>query len=469
MGRGSKFANITIVLGIVVFLFIFLFSFSRSRMYPELNMTFYFYGSLLGAAVLTFALLKFGTEAKIRVALVIISTGLCIIAAEILLEKHYSSMESKPGWFLRIEAAKKAGYPFDSRTRYQVLMDLRKKNKDFTLPISPSSLVRPDGFFDKEARVYPLGSASDRPMVMCNESGEWLTYRSDEHGFRNPKGVYDKPIDIVLVGDSFTQGQCVKNGENIAGWLRKMTGANVLNLGLGSNGPLIELAGIKEYAEPFKPKLVLMIYYPGNDMESIAKEKTSPVLIQYLQKDFTQNLLEKQKIIDKALTKFANNEVIEFEKDLARPPAKRTHKMSWSNIFKFYNLRYRIGFRSECYFAVDPLFKDIVVRANDMVHEWGGTFIFVYLTAMDTHLAKKNHNACRIRYYESQRRILFPLLKQLGIAYIDIEKALSDYPDMDSLFPPFYHGHYNAKGYKVVTEEVIHYLKEHNLLSHAYQ
>lgn len=466
MGRGNKFANITIVLGIVVFLFIFLFSFSRSRMYPELNMTFYFYGSLLGAAVLTFVLLKFGTEAKIRVALVIISTGLCIIAAEILLEKYYSSMESKPGWFLRIEAAKKAGYPFDSRTRYQVLMDLRKKDKDFTLPISPSSLVRPDGFFDKEARVYPLGSASDRPMVMCNESGEWLTYRSDEHGFRNPKGVYDKDIDVVLVGDSFAQGQCVDEGQDIAGLLRKETGLNVLNLGLGSNGPLIELAGMKEYAEPFKPKVVLMFYYPGNDMESIAKEKTSPVLIKYLEKDFTQSLLEKQEIIDKALDKYIENVVMAFERDLAHPPRKSEHQMSWANIFQFHNLRYRIGLRSECHIHVDPIFKDIVIRANNMVNEWGGKFIFVYLTAMDTHLAKKNGNPCRIRYYKSQRQILLPLLKKLGISYIDIEDELSDYPDMDSLFPPFYHGHYNAKGYRVVTEKVIKYLKEHKLLSY---
>jgi hypothetical protein len=455
MNKGNKFVNVILILQMLAFLMISLKIFSVRKFYPSGAMNVYFAATLICALALAIILLKFSTEAKIRVALIIISLGICIFSVEILLEKYRSSTVSKPGWFLRIEAAKKAGIPYDSRTRYEAFMDLRKKNSNAYLPVGPSALIRPDGFFDKEAGVYPLGSISNRQLLFCNEHGEWLTYRSDKHGFRNPKGIYDKNIDIVLVGDSFTQGHCVKNGEDIAGWLRKMTGLNVLNVGMGSNGPLIELATIKEYAEPFKPKAVFMFYYPGNDMESIANERVSPVLMKYLEKGFTQNLLEKQEVIDKALMKYVENDVMAFEKDLARPPSERKPEMSWSHILKLYNLRYRIGLRDECFFYVDPLFEDILMHANDMVDAWGGKFVFVYLTAMDTYLAKKNNNSCRIRYYESERQALFPLLEKHGISYIDIEQALSDYEDMDSLFPSFYNGHYNAKGYRVVTKEVV--------------
>jgi len=40
-------------------------------------------------------------------------------------------------------------------------------------------------------------------VVFCNRSGGYLFYENDEHGFRNPLGLYETgPLDIAIVEDS---------------------------------------------------------------------------------------------------------------------------------------------------------------------------------------------------------------------------------------------------------------------------
>ena len=76
-------------------------------------------------------------------------------------------------------------------------------------------------------------------------------------------------IDWILIGDSFTQGHCVDPGSDIAGQLRSMTNKNIINLGVGGNGPLSELATLKEYAENRNPKIVFCIYFEGKRFRQI--------------------------------------------------------------------------------------------------------------------------------------------------------------------------------------------------------
>ena len=57
-----------------------------------------------------------------------------------------------------------------------------------------------------------------------------------------------------MLGDSFTEGKAVRYNENISANLRNKK-YNVLNLGKSGNGPLIELATLKEYATTLNQKL----------------------------------------------------------------------------------------------------------------------------------------------------------------------------------------------------------------------
>ena len=76
-------------------------------------------------------------------------------------------------------------------------------------------------------------------------------------------------VDIVLTGDSFTEGACVKPTDTVSAVLRKLD-FNAISIGKAGNGPLIELAALKEYAEPLKPKIILWMYYM-NDFVNLDK------------------------------------------------------------------------------------------------------------------------------------------------------------------------------------------------------
>ena len=93
--------------------------------------------------------------------------------------------------------------------------------------------------------------------------------------------VAKNKVDIILTGDSYTEGYSVHSNENISAVLRE-SGFNTISIGKGGNGPLIELAALKEYAEPLKPKIVLWIYFHG-DFFDLAREMNSLILRKYLE------------------------------------------------------------------------------------------------------------------------------------------------------------------------------------------
>ena len=51
--------------------------------------------------------------------------------------------------------------------------------------------------------------------------------------------------------------------ENISAVLRK-SGFNIVNIGKAGNGPLLELATLKEYGKPLKPQIVLWQFHDND-------------------------------------------------------------------------------------------------------------------------------------------------------------------------------------------------------------
>ena len=159
-------------------------------------------------------------------------------------------------------AAARAGSAFDARTKLSVVRDLRTDGIDAYPIIRGRNLLTED----TQGHLQPLLSASGAPLlpltatprttvVACNESGQWMVYETDRHGFNNPDALWDGPApQIAMIGDSFTHGSCVSRDQNMASILQRRFGAT-LNLGVGGDGPLLELAALTEYAEPMRPKM----------------------------------------------------------------------------------------------------------------------------------------------------------------------------------------------------------------------
>ena len=90
---------------------------------------------------------------------------------------------------------------------------------------------------------------------------------------------------------------CVNRPHDISSILRNFSNSSVLNLGMGGSGPLIEYAIMKEYF-PKKTKNIIWFYYEGNDLDDIENEKNK-ILLKYLNdKNFSQDLKNRQNEID---------------------------------------------------------------------------------------------------------------------------------------------------------------------------
>ena len=332
---------------------------------------------------------------------------------------------------------------FDRRSKAQVVDDLQGQGRDAQPNVIPSGFVPMDGLVAEHGgRILPLAGISGSDIVFCNEAGPWLTYVADEHGFRNPAGCHrPDEVDLVLLGDSFVQGQCVATGEDIAGRLRER-GYRVVNLGIAGSGPLIQLAALTEYATRLRPALVVWTVYEGNDAHELVRERGSAILMGYLEPGFSQNLASRQLEIDGALRRYVR---ARLKLQLARPAADTAGR--FDRFLQLRQLEQRLiqGFGRKPWpsqtKAFDRLIDRVLGEARRRVEAWGGRFYLLYLPETGKTPGR-----------EGIRRRTLRRVAELGISLIDASATLSDHPDRDSLYPlRLRHGrHFNGEGYRLI-------------------
>jgi lysophospholipase L1-like esterase len=210
------------------------------------------------------------------------------------------------------------GFLFKSPSKIDYWQSLDQK--DSSVAVTPQILLARSNFlplFDRDGTsTLPLGSRSHARIVMCQESNGMIEYRSDRYGFRNKDEVWDRPVDIVLVGDSFAQGACVGEGYDIASQLSK-GGKSILNLGSLGNGALANLAVVSEYVRDLAPRKLLW-FYVANDLQTDSTiEEESSLLKAYRDPSFTQSLKYRQVQIDELIGNFLNEQA-RFEATLSR-------------------------------------------------------------------------------------------------------------------------------------------------------
>jgi len=363
-----KVSNGVFVLGIVYSVFVAVYVVYKIYN-SSLLVTPTFYYSCILFAILSAALFGIGLrwirdEIKVILSVLFVAAGIFVYAVETYLEFSIKTIGEQ----------KRA--PYDIRTKNQVLEDLRKAGIETSLNVHPANLLKHpftlNGLNKKAEKIFPIGGISNIKTLHQTEAGEWTIHETDEHGFLNSRGLYKNKIDIVLIGDSFVEGMGVKTDGNIAATLR-MNNFKVISLGQGGNGPLLELATLKEYAEPLKPSIVLWLYYI-NDLDDLSRELKSTVLKMYMsEKDFSQSLITRQEDIDELLVDY-----VESENTKARIRERTMAKIT--KVIELSNLRSRIKLRPVI--VSSPEFKKILNLANTMVSEWNGHMYFVYLPAL---------------------------------------------------------------------------------------
>src|SRR5262249_12698128 len=86
-----------------------------------------------------------------------------------------------------------------------------------------------------------------------------VSFVRDDHGFRNPTPWPDK-VDWVIAGDSFTAAEAIQTPfwDNID--------PSMLEFGLRGAGNIEEATFLHAYGLPRSPKVVIMAYFAGNDL-----------------------------------------------------------------------------------------------------------------------------------------------------------------------------------------------------------
>lgn len=362
-----------------------------------------------------------------------------------------------------------AGGDIDRRSKIDVILDLRKQGIDAYPAMRARSMLVPgpgeQGPGGKLVSalggdgLLPLASLPGKRIVTCNESGNWITFDSDEHGFNNPAGSWKAPARIALVGDSFTQGDCVPPEKNIAAHLNRRFGG-VLNLGVAGHGPLSELAAVKEYLPSLKPETVLWMYFEGNDLfKDLPEERRSDVLMGYLKQGFRQGLMDKGEEAAQRFQAYLDGKLTEAMGRVDSPYE------GLLDFLKLFYLRETFGLDPVGLGVAAPvtkvglgLFRDVLKEARRTIRSWGGKMVFVFLPDAPRYFASAQNSRIRDRV----RVQVLDIARSLSLPVIDVHKAFAAAPDPQALF--VYPGsHYNEEGYKRAAEVI------GNGLSHSSQ
>ena len=398
--------------------------------------TYYYQYYLVSLILVSLSIISFYLKSKIKIniSIIIISTLLtlyCLEAFLIIYGKHKGEQILNK----KIELyQKKTRKHFDSRKRIEIYDELKKEKN---VGISYSGKLY---FNEKKMNIFPLSGLSHVETIHCNESGYFSLYESDRYGFNNPDEEWNKKItNYLLVGDSYGQGACVDNDNNIAGNLKKLNTnyISIINLSYDGNGPLTEYASLREYMPNLKVKNVIWLY-SANDIFNFVFELKNPILRLYLNDvNFNQNLMNKQKIIDKLIQNHIDTEY-----------KKVTRNRKLISFFKLSQLRARFQPISSNidYENYLPIFKRLMSEVKTYVEKHNADLYFIYLPEF----AEINSSSTS---YLNRKKIL-NIINDLNIKSLDITPIINQLDDSLTIFPFKSQNHYNGLGYKIVANEI---------------
>ena len=307
----------------------------------------------------------------------------------------------------------------------------------------------------------PLSGYNQAKILLClDEYNKPIYYNSDKNGFNNE--IYQEQNDILLIGDSYVQGMCVKNSENFNGQFKKFD-FNTTSLGVGGNGPLLEYATFKEFKSQYKFKKLILFITPDNDFYDLSNEINNKILINYLlNKNFLQDLSNKDKQNEKKniLNEYFNNKTKRFANDFL--------SVYHFNLKEIGNLIENVFSKKikEDYFylqneKVDEVFFEIIKHFNDYLTYQNIDFYIVFNSVTPNILYPSNLESRKYkRLLDIKVSKIKELLDENQIKYLDYTQfLLKNYNknNINFVFKKINNrwDHYTEKGYYTLTSNIV--------------
>ncbi|MEW6264278.1 MAG: hypothetical protein AB1641_14505 [Thermodesulfobacteriota bacterium] len=332
-----------------------------------------------------------------------------------------------------------------------------------------------------EETILPLGSIPYAETTAGNEGGRYEIFKLDRFGFNNPDGIWDESkIDIALIGDSFCFGDGAGPTNCTAHYIRQHF-PKTINACLSGDGPLVQLAAIKEYISPYRPGFVLWYYAESNDLYQIQYEMASNILLKYLREvNFSQDLASKK---DYVRTEFLERARIRYISWIKNEEMKHNQKAVGIPFFKSLQSYNILGFiflkkrivdlinsklnppkietgRPNSYDEQDIfIYIDIVKNAKLTVEKWSGKLIFVYMPDAGAFLGQEY-----IHYPSAATKDRERIMREidgLRIPIIDIKAELEARGNPIGFFSKYMiGGHLNPEGQKIAADLIIRTVKK---------
>jgi len=342
--------------------------------------------------------------------------------------------------------------PIDLRPRQQILDSLRQAG----IEAWPTPVVFTLGNAVDAGliQLQPLSGISNAWVVYCNEGD--LPHvpidRTDRHGFNNADTVYAMSGDrIALLGDSYAWGACVHQEQTIAGHLRRQ-GFAAISLGVGGNGPLSNLAILREFGATVAPQTVVWLHTDGNDIDDLrGLELRSAAFRRYADPQFRQGLASRQAEVDAVWKRIYADGAARYQAGQAlhqrgHPLHAAAPTPTPEEIDRFARAFGVEGLRGLGDDDMIRLAVGIIAAAREEARRLGARFLFVPIRAAPTY---------RSTYREKHLDRVLADVRRAGIEIVDPDPAIRASGDPDQFFPETHENpHYNARGYSMLADLV---------------
>ena len=370
---------------------------------------------------------------------------------------------------LKLMATKKVKN-FDTRSDFLAYQQQKLENKN----LSPSFKITEKHLFGGDYKNHiknfynskiengnkiPFRGPINKPSLGSNEDGFREIINNDKFGFKNSNKIYNKKINIIVVGDSFAEGIPFGNENDIANQIRSNSNMNALNLGIGGTGPLTSYATIKEYGENFQPETILYLFYEGNDLDDLMIENKT-FLNRYLSLNYSQSLFESreelivfldeyEEVFNKILPMKVQQEKIKPKKISRNKPKYLESISDFAELQSLKNLLfYSSTFnKQEVNFN---LFEKVLKNMKITTKKWGGKLYFVYLPSW----SRYNTNNFISNYFLKKK--IKKIVEKNEIFFIDVDKIFKKnrVNNINSYNLGIY-GHYTKEIYNLISKELV--------------
>lgn len=281
-------------------------------------------------------------------------------------------------------------------------------------------------------------------VLLCTNGGKPVSYLADHYGFRNPDEVYDRPVDVMVFGDSFTEGICLHDGDDLVSRLR-IHDAGTVGAGTRGAGPLFELAMLGRYGPVLKPRHTVIAFFGGNDWENLFFEKNLPYLRPALgDTDFGP-------VSPDRVTRERTRSILDewWAEDTRTVGSIFESKRIIRNFFALQKTALVLGLHYPKASEDQPVYDRILQRARQIAETWQGDVMVAYIPPVDRFVglfdASFAYDGLRDRVRESAERS--------NVGFLDLtEVFVNEASDPRSFYAA--NAHFNERGAALAADAI---------------